>query len=636
MASSINLTNVEVLDYSQTANFIQGGMYQFGRTVSLNLTAFMFPVSGGSVSDKFKEIDDLQKSHLTEILDNGFADSITLGSGSGSETINNVKILSYSFPTEPALNNKINLLRVNMTLEFREGMDNRNKLPNSDSSYDGLESLASAGNFESFSENFSFSLTNNWEYSFGQNVNFTLRQTSSSSSDLVTKAKNLIKSSFLVDPPKLGYLDARYNNFIQIIKQRGRLNESYDSITNTYSFCKAVNTKSGAYSTELRGDNWSADLSYSLSTDKSGTVSVNEAASIQSFLTASSTETTESLYKHAYDGFIEVKEGAHSRCQKIFEDFVQGNNTEWIPKDLEWNQEDNLKSKYISFGRNIDRINGSISYSVGFTNNPRMHEEAIFEYTVSASQDQDKITQVTENGTIKPYDENRNADFDAKGLYDKFTASDDVLTRITPLWESMRDKGDSYVAPQTAVTPGIFIDQTSAYKLEHPRNLVSSNISFPAYGLTISYSFVYSDDHTLRNETYLRKIEKEENYKLPTLHRENVIAPNIKETNYDANQTQQGSKSIEFNCIFKRNPNSNKINNAHVVYLKSATDDIYSKVKQEVEKSAFVKGKQVVKDDISWFLESLSYNFDSEYKFGSSSSLGFVDKRGVSARALEY
>ena len=633
MASSINLTNVEVLDYSHTANFVDGGVYQFGRTVNLSLTAFMFPLGAETITQKFKKIDDLQKDHLAEILSNGFADSITLGSGSNTETINNVKILSYDFPTEAGLANKINLLRVNMTLEFRETMDSTAQL-GSDPIYDGLQALKSPEHFESFSENFSFNLSDNWEYSYNQNINFTLRQTTSSPADLVEKAKVLIALSFFTDPPKLGYLDARYNNFIQTIKQKGKLNESYDSITNSYSFSRAVTAKSGAYSTELRGTNWSADLSYSLSTDQGGSVTVTETAGIQSFLGVGLTETVESLYKYAHDGFVEVKESAYSRCQNVLKDFIKNSSTEWMPNASEWNDSYDLKTNYVSFGKNVNRTNGTIGYTMAFTNNPRMHGDAIFEYTISGSKDQNKITTVTENGTIKPYDENKNIDFDAKTLFDKFSSSRDVIARVTPLWESIRDKAGSAVGTESLA--GEFVEQTSPYKLEYPRNLTSSSLSFPAYGVNINYTFVYSDDKTLRDETYLRKIEKDENYELPILHRERVIAPNLKETNYDENQTKEGSKSISFDCVFKRNPSSNKINKDFTDYLKTAFSDHFPRIKQEVQKSAFVRGKQVAKDDLAWYLQKINYSFDSGYKFSSSASIGFIDKRGVNARALEY
>ena len=638
MASTINLTNVEVLDYSHTANFVDGGMYQFGRTVNLSLTAFMLPANNSpTVAEKFKGIDVLQKSHIDEILGNGFADSITLGSGASSETINNVKILSYDFPTEAALANKINLLRVSMTLEFRETMDNTALLPD-DSSYDGLQALTSPEHFESFSESFSFSLSDSWEYSYNQSINFTLRQKDSSSADLVSKAKTLIALSIFTDPPKLGYLDARYNNFIQTIKQKGKLNESYDSITNSYSFSRAVTAKSGAYETELRGPNWSADLSYSLSTDQGGSVTVTETAGVKSFLGIGLTETVESLYKYAYEGFEAVKEKAHSRCQKVLKDFIKNSSTAWMPNRSEWNDSYDLKTNYVSFGRSIDRNNGSIGYTMAFTNNPKMHGDAIFEYTISGSKDQNGITKITENGTIAPYDENKNKDFDPKILFSSLTSSEKVISRIAPLWGSIRDKTSTTVkTAEENVSLGIFTTEPETnYKMQHPRNLVSSNISFPAYGVSLSYSFVYSDDKTLRDETYLRKIGKKENYELPIRNREGVLAPNIKQTNYDANQTSEGSKSLSFDCVFKRNPASNIINKAHTDYFKAAVVNLFAKTKQEAQVSAFVKGKQAVKDDLFWYLKGLSYNFDSEYKFNSSCSLGFIDRRGVTARALEY
>ena len=172
-------------------------------------------------------------------------------------------------------------------------------------------------------------------------------------------------------------------------------------------------------------------------------------------------------------------------------------------------------------------------------------EEAIFDYTISASKDDNKITRITENGTIKPYDVNKNKDFDPKPLFDRLTAPADVIKRMTPLWNSLKDN------KVAEVVGGGFVLTEDTYELEHPRNLVSSNISFPAYGININYTFVYSDDKTLRDETYLRKITKDENYQLPVRHRESVIAPNVKQTNYDADQKKEGSKSVSFDSIFK-------------------------------------------------------------------------------------
>jgi len=630
MATTINLTNVELVDYSHTANMVEGGIYQFGRTVNLSLTAFMFP-SGMEDGTKFKTIDNAQKNHLKEILDNGFVDEIDIA----GEVIKDVRILSYDFPTDPGMNNKINLLRVNMAIEYKEAFDNRADLKKADGEIYTDKSLEILKDdftkyFENFSETYSFQISDGWEFSFNQNVSFGLSQRSSNSIDLIAKAKNVVNSAFFNDPPKIGYIDARYNNFIQLLKARGQFNESYDSINDKYEFSRSVRFKAGAHKSELRDDNWTASLAYAIATDQNGSATVTETAEIQAHLGLGSNETPEFLYQHAFNGFQAVKELAYSRCNAIFKDFIKDTKLDTIPNEDQWDIAEDLKTKYVSFGKNINRTNGSIGYTMSFTNNPKMHNNGIFEYTISSSKDANKNTQVTESGTIKPYDENKNKNFEPKALYDSLTAPEKVLARVQPLYESVCDNKVS------SVTDGAHVVASSPKVLKHPVNLISSNLSFPAYGITISYGFTYSDDPTLRDETYLRKIAQNESYNLPTIHRQNVIAPNVKETNYDTNQTKEGGKTVSFNCVFKRYPLSNRIDKDYAEHIKNATTGIFTSLKSELEKRAFVKGKQNIKGRLSFYLRSLNYNFNSGYTLSSTGELGFVDKRGVAATALEY
>jgi len=613
MASTINLTNTEVLDYSHNLNMV--GMYQFGRTINLNLTAFIRPTDGSTEATKFSSINTQQNSHIQEILDNGFAETITLGSGPKAEIINNVKILSYSFSTD-VQNNKIDLLRVNMTLEYNETFDNKSSLTAADADiYTNLQAFDYVQYFQSFSENYNFSLSESAEFSFQQSINFELKQNAPSSVDLPQQAKNLVNSVFLSNPPKLGYLDNRYDNFIQAIKARGRFSESYDSITNTYSFSRSVNTKSGAHKTEQKSEKWSADLNYAIQRDASGIISITENAVIQGRIGIDSGETVEDLYSNAYSGFTTLESGSYNRCQSLMKTMIK-DKPDWIEGSEAWNLSDDLKNKFVSFGKSLNRTAGTISYNIVYTNNPRMHEEAIFDHTLSASKDQEGFIQITESGNISAYDENKNSNFNAKTLYDRFTSSSDVLSRVKVLHESLKD--------DDAVT------------LENPRNLISSSVSFPAYGLNISYTFVYSDDKSLKNETYVRKLRKTDSFNAPVKITSNVIAPNNKETNYDSNQTSLGKKSLSFECVFKRNPNSNLINKAHTDYLKTSSSSVFNSIKTEIEKSAFVNGKQNVNGQLSFFLESMGYNFDSQYQFNSSAEISFVDRRGVAAEILEY
>jgi len=621
MASTIKLINTELLDYSHTVNLLDGGMYQFGRTVSLGVTAFIVPLSTASTTEKFKSIDTQEKAHLQEILDNGFADSIVF-INEATETINNVKILSYDFP-KSVTDNQINLERINLTLEFYEAFDNRSKLTDADAEiYSSIDTLQTTYTryFSAFSENYSFSIGQNYEYSFNQNVSFTLRKDSAVSPDMVSKAKNLINTAFLNDPPKIGYVDSRYANFIQIIKTRGRFNETYDSLNNTYSFTRTVSAKSGLYKAEQRGSKWSADLTYSMSND-GGVMTVSESGSIKGRLQLGEGESSEDLYSNAYEGFVALKGKAYDRCQKLFEDFVKI-KPDWLEGSQSWDAADDLKKKFVSLGRNLNRVGGTINYTISFTNNPRMHEEAIFEYTLNAAKDPSDIISVTESGSITPYDENKNAEFNPKFLYDKFTSHVDVLARIKPL--------------HTSLFRGTMGDAATLPTIEYPKNLVSSEVSFPAYGPQISYSFVYSDDPTFKNETYIRRLSKSEEYSSPIRMYHRLIAPSIKETNFDGNQTAEGSKSISMQCVLKRYPASNIIDENYVNYLKTASGSVFNSLKRETEKRAFVMGRQVVKDQLSFFLQNMNYSLDSNWSFSFSANLGFIDRRGVSAEALEY
>ena len=642
MASTIKLINTELLDYSHAVNFLDGGMYQFGRTVSLGVSAFILPINHTSTASKFKSIDDQEKAHLLEILNNGFADEITFG----TEIIKNVKILSYDFP-KSVEDNQINLERINLTLEFYEAFDNRERLTSADEEiYSSIDALQETyvRYFSAFSESYSFSIGQNYEYSFNQNVNFTLRKDSAISPDMVSKAKALIKTAFLNDPPKIGYVDSRYANFIQIIKTRGRFSESYDSLNNTYTFARVVTTKSGLYKTDQKNSKWSADLTYSMS-NSGGIITVTENGNIAGRLQLGENESTEDLYSNAYDGFEILMDkgkkknvhggetagpahnrGAYKRCQKLFKDFIKAEKPDWVQGKESWDAADDLKVKFVTFGKSLNRTGGTIGYNIAFTNNPRMHEEAIFEYSLSAIKDPADVISVTESGTITPYDENRNALFNPKPLYDKLTAYGDVLARIKPLHASLFRGVVGEEVYASTVTP----------EIDYPRSLISSQVSFPAYGPQISYSFVYSDDPTLRDDTYIRKLTKSEEYSFPMRMRQGLIAPNIKETNFDANQTGLGNKSISMDCLMKRYPLSNVIDKNYANYLKTASDSIFNSLKKETEKRAFVVARQVVKDQLSFFVQSMNYGLSSKYDFTFSANLGFVDRRGVAAETLEY
>tara|TARA_Y100000004_G_scaffold40844_1_gene44269 strand:- start:3163 stop:5040 length:1878 start_codon:yes stop_codon:yes gene_type:complete len=624
--ATINLENAEVLDFSQSANYIDGDIYQYGRTVSLSITAFIYP--GNDIeSTRFKKIDTTERAHIEEILgqnNSGFVESISIN----GTIIQNVKILSYEFPTQEAsIEDHISLLRVNMSLEFGETFDHTSNLKSTDSEiYKSTDFLLEqyARYFDSFSENFSFAISNDYAHSFTQTLNFELKKDTPTEVDFASIAKEIAIKAFDVTgnaAAKVGYIDSRYAEFIRTVKGNGVFSETYDTINNNFSLSRSISSRSGAYKSTQKDEKWSASLSHALQVDEQGNVSITETGNVQgrtsiALETEALTKKNEDKYENAYTGVKALKSGAYDRCQAILADLVKS-SPDWVPGAQEWNNHSDLKTKFVSYGRSINRIAGQINYTISFTTNPRMHNDAIFEYTLDAERGSSNVTTVTENGTITKYDDSKNFLFNAKNLYDKFSSSSDVISRMQPLFDSVKIN-------------------SSVASLVFPKNLISSSVSFAAYGNSVSYSFAYSDDPALRDETYIRRLEKSSSYEMPVAIRSNLIAPNLKETNYDADQSTIGTKSVSFDCVLKRNPNSNKINSAHTNYLKTASDSIFTSLQSDIQQNAFVKSPQVGKNDLNWYLENLSYNFSSEYDFAYDAEMKFIDKKGVQPTALKY
>ena len=620
--ATIDLTNAEVLGFSQSANLLDGANYQYGRTINLSITAFIKPPNGSEIS-RFTHITNKEKERLEELKASGFVDNISIN----GEIIQNVKILSFRFPTtEASITDHIQLLRVSMDLEYYEAIDNTENLKASDSElYKSVAFLeeAYARYFVSFSETYDFSVSASNEFSFSQAINFSLRKDSPTDIDFAGIVKQITIKAFNNTGnsiAKVGFIDDRYANFIRTVKANGFFNESHDPINNTYSISRSVSLKNGAYRSDQKDELWSADFAHNIAVADSGSVTITESGTVQGRsnvdLEIEISNKGEDSYENAFQGYKVVKAKAYARCQKILEDLIKS-KPDWVPGSSEWSNAEDLKSRYVSLGLNVDRQSGLVGYTIAFTNNPRMNNDAIFEYRIDGSRGADNITSITESGSITPYDKNRVGNFDPKSIYDLFTSSADVIDRMDPLFGSL--KLDSSIT-----------------KFSFPTNLVKSSISFSAHGVSVNYSFTYADDPRLRNETYIRRLDTAENYTLPVGMRSSTVAPNIKETNYDANQTTEGSKSIDFTCDFKRNPSSNKINLDHIQYIKTASSSVITSLKQEAQKLAYVSSDQVGKEELSWYPTSMSHSASSMYDLNFNLGMAFVDKKGVMPDALKY
>ena len=124
---------------------------------------------------------------------------------------------------------------------------------------------------------------------------------------------------------------------------------------------------------------------------------------------------------------------------------------------------------------------------------------------------------------------------------------------------------------------------------------------------------------------------------MPVINRQSFLAPNWKTTNFDADQSSIGKKSVNIDCVLKRDPSANIINaQSHADYIKKATDSVFSSMNEEAEKSAFVKATQATKDNFNFYPSALTYNINNDYAFSYQVGLDFIDRRGVSPTPLKY
>ena len=80
---------------------------------------------------------------------------------------------------------------------------------------------------------------------------------------------------------KVGYIDSRYADFARTVKGSGLFSESYDSLNNTYSVSRTINSKNGAYKSTQKDENWSASFSHAIQVGGGGSVSITESGVIQ-------------------------------------------------------------------------------------------------------------------------------------------------------------------------------------------------------------------------------------------------------------------------------------------------------------------------------------------------------------------
>jgi hypothetical protein len=222
---------------------------------------------------------------------------------------------------------------------------------------------------ESFSENFSYDVSESKEGTFEQNISirFVSGAANSGSLNPIYLAK-VLASGLLNSSPAFPILSGEFGEHVGGKKY---ITETYNQITNECSFGFRSKVGPGA-------EMYSFTYSNSLNVNQEGIATAAENGKINGLIS--------DVWNAAQSGFAIEFANSFTRCQSIYS--AHGLTS-------------SLNAQYTSLSRANDKFKGSIEYDVSFSDNPNLNDTYIWEYTHEITRAEPCIFNVTEAGNIK-------------------------------------------------------------------------------------------------------------------------------------------------------------------------------------------------------------------------------------------
>jgi hypothetical protein len=364
---------------------------------------------------------------------------------------------------------------------------------------------------------------------------------SASTDDLVKASVKLIKTNPIAQSkkaarrifearPALGFIDAKYSGYYQVTG-KSLYSETYDLSNHTCSFGKTFS------SNQETGTNYSVKYDHTLSIGEDGISIITENGKVKGrevpfFSTARTAAETEI-------------QNSYSRVTGMFSGYCAGynNGSYFLPYTSGINH--GPSGMYIdvfdrptSISRTYNSGEGSVGYSVAYSNDPKITGGYFCERNVSISKDGKETFSVQEDGTINLYQSRRISPQSLKDLY--AATEGDIKTRCQKELNDYRSKTNDY----TSMT----------------LNAVSSRINFQAHGKTLTYTKTFSDDKTLIDSNNLKKfsmsisdsppIYLSTDYQIPNFGKKN--SKNGYTFNQKGNFASIGKRTIKCEGILRR------------------------------------------------------------------------------------
>jgi hypothetical protein len=638
--------NVKILGVSVASNFIGGDVFRLSTTQTLDIEGFVKEPNDkwdgvSQVNESFEEIQNIINEMKTEFLEgNGFQEEIILN----EQAMGNGRVLSLDFPSsQTTTENSIAFGKYNATIEIYKKAEGKGSV-NEDfaSDYDVYDPasinkiLEYALNIEEFSENFTFNVTEGDAYNYSQEISINLRKSlfeETEESFGATVAQAIVSAILKQEEhlnAKLGYIDDRYKGYIQKIKGTAYFSENYNSVRGEYTFSRNLSM----LPTYSVGDYYSAKITHAITMNNSGIFNIVESGEVKGMKGHSA----DSRYTKAKEGANFLISEASDRCKDAYDEYRgsflvdQGydiDNSITLSPTISSN-------KPIRTSKRFNPLAGTVSYDIEFTNDPKVLDGFIHEYTIEASRDSANVTTVVQRGTIIPY-QDKNRYFDS---YVK-TTKNDFDSSMIPTFN------DKIAFSASTSTTGIGGEINSFYKqvMDDPNvslseyQMTNSSVSYPKWGISISYSKTFSDDEAIldpEKNNGIKRLSLKYSNGAPIRLKSAHLIPSVKENIYDADQISLGERSISINAIVERDfDNTNELPNA-IGFQKIKLNTGLGKITKEAQVNLlFTNSKHIRPESYDIYPTECSYSLNSDNQIEFSLGAEYVFKDGRQVEDLE-
>jgi len=165
--------------------------------------------------------------------------------------------------------------------------------------------------------------------------------------------------------------------------------------------------------------------------------------------------------------------------------------------------------------------------------------------------------------------------------------------------------------------------------------MTNSSVSYPKWGINISYSKTFSDDEAILNPAVnngIKRLSLKYSNDAPVRLKSAHLIPNVKENIYDADQISLGERSISINAIVERDfDNTNELPNA-IGFQKIKLNTGLGKITKEAQVNLlFTNSKHIRPESYDIYPTQCNYsiNSDNQIEFSLGAEYVFKDGRQV-------